>query len=137
MGLTRGLCALGLSPHREVEAQWAGLAIPFFAIVAGHAGYLWAWPLAGAAGPFFPVTMARVSRAFPEKTRALTITLLTSVQLALALAQLAMGRLTDAVGITNAYWTPALVYAAVAAGLWRWRRWEKLRARAAPLASAA
>lgn len=106
MGITRALCFLSLKPRHETFVVTGCLILSSAAFVAGRSGWLWAFPLAGILGPFFPLLLSRVSRNFPVQSRSMTVWILVSVQLGLALAYALMGRLTDMVGISVTYWVP-------------------------------
>lgn len=80
------------------------LFILFFYL--GRQGHLWALPLCGIAGPFFPVVIGRVSQHFPENWRSLAVWMLTANQLALMACHFMMGKLATSYGVSVAYWSP-------------------------------
>lgn len=109
MGATRALCFLSLPPGLELFVLRASLVLSGALFALGHAGHLWAFPLSGVLGPFFPLYMARMSREYPAQSRALTLWVLTSVQLTLVLFQLFLGSFADRVGLATAYWLPLVM----------------------------
>jgi len=107
MGATRALCFLSLPEARERAVMAGSLIAGLTCFTVGQL----AWPplLAGAGlvGPFFPILLARASRAHPEQSRAITLQILTVAQLSVGVAHLGVGALTDAFGISAAYWAAA------------------------------
>ncbi len=106
MGVTRALCFVSLPAALESIVLAGSLFFSGLFFTLGHLGFLWAFPLAGVLGPFFPLLLARVSRSFPEESHNLTIGILTCVQLTLVACHLALGGSTDRLGIDTAYWFP-------------------------------
>lgn len=60
-------------------------------------------PGAGLVGPFFPLFMAQVSKIYPSTWRQMTIWIFASIQFVLGSIHLAVGNLTDFLGIRTAF----------------------------------
>lgn len=67
---------------------------------------LLAFPAAGMIGPFFPMMLAHVSTVFHERWQQLTVIILTSMQIALAVSHVTVGALFDKLGPRLAYFVP-------------------------------
>lgn len=106
MGLTRAVCFVSLKPRQEVWFLWGSLLLGAGFFSLGRAGWLWGFSLTGVLGPFFPLFLARVSRAFPKDSSALTLAIISGMQVMLAIFHLSIGNVSDRVGITLAYWMP-------------------------------
>ena len=106
MALSRLVCVLFLRPRHETLVLVGCLFVSGLAFTMGHAGWLPGFALAGVMGPFFPLFMARISRAFESQLTRLTIWSLATVQGSLALSHFVVGAFTDAVGIQNSYQAP-------------------------------
>jgi MFS family permease len=114
MALTRLLCFFSIKPENERWILGLCLVLSMGGITLGLSGFLWGFSLAGALGPYFPLFLARVGRTFPTEARPLTLWILTSMQLTLALFHISIGKLTDSLGIQSAYWlSPGLLLAAL------------------------
>lgn len=70
---------------------------------------LWIFPAAGIIGPFFPMMLAYVSSVFEENWQNLTVIILTSMQVALALSHIVVGNLFDTLGPQLAYLIPPVL----------------------------
>ncbi|MBI4403132.1 MAG: MFS transporter [Deltaproteobacteria bacterium] len=103
MALSRAGCIWVLKAHHEIVVVWGALILTVVFFLLGLLGHLWAFPLCGILGPFFPVFLAWTSRLYPEQSRSLTLWILTSVQLTLALANILIGKLTDQFGVAPTY----------------------------------
>lgn len=103
IALTRFLCFLWLRPRFEVPVIFACLVLGVTLGVLGQQGHSWALPAMGLVGPFFPITMARVSSQFPEQWQQIMIHVYTGMQTMLALMHLSVGKVADAFGIGSAF----------------------------------
>jgi len=112
MALSRGFCFLSLRPSLEGVILALSLVLALFFFMLGRLGHLWAFPLVGLLGPYFPLYLSRVSRNFPLEAHRLTIWILSSVQLTLACFHLFVGKLTDRLGVEVAYWLPPILLVA-------------------------
>lgn len=106
MAITRLICLFSLPPKWETPVLAGSFLAAVIFFLMGHAGQLWAFTAAGILGPFFPVLLARVSRQYPEEAPTLTLWILTSIQLTLAVFHLVVGRLADVVGVSRSYLLP-------------------------------
>jgi fucose permease len=96
-------CAFFLKPHMEkLILRWA-LLVPVGFFLLGYKGALWAFPLAGLYGPFFPVFLSRVTRFFNASARTLTILIMVGMNAMLGVCSLGLGRLADVLGMRQAY----------------------------------
>jgi MFS family permease len=64
------------------------------------------FPLAGIIGPFFPMMLARVSTIYHQTWQRLTVVILTTMQVALALSHVVLGAVFDELGAQRAYLIP-------------------------------
>jgi fucose permease len=64
------------------------------------------FPLAGIIGPFFPMMLARVSTIYHQTWQRLTVVILTTMQVALALSHVVLGAVFDELGAQHAYLIP-------------------------------
>ncbi len=64
------------------------------------------FPLAGIIGPFFPMMLARVSTIYHDSWQRLTVVILTTMQIALALSHVILGAVFDELGAQHAYLIP-------------------------------
>ncbi|NDE14878.1 MFS transporter [bacterium] len=69
-------------------------------------GLVFLFPLAGIIGPFFPMMLARVSTLYHESWQRLTVVILTTMQVALALSHVILGAVFDELGAQRAYLIP-------------------------------
>jgi fucose permease len=106
MAVTRLICFFSLSSRMETAILWGSLILYCLFFGLGHLGFLWAFPLSGVLGPWFPLLLARVSRDFPGQSRVLTIWILTAMQATLAVSHWIVGKSTDIFGIHNTYYLP-------------------------------
>ena len=126
MAGTRLLCFFGLREFQEKILMVSSLVLSLSFIVLGHWGWLWAFPLAGVLGPYFPILLARVSRAFPREIKPLTIWILTTMQITLGLCHALVGRLADRIGIQQTYLLPILLLTLAILGALLFFRWERI-----------
>jgi MFS family permease len=103
MGLTRFLCFLLVRPQYELMVQVACLLFGALFGILGQQGYSWALPLMGVVGPFFPLTIARISTKFPETWKQMMMNVYVCMQLMLALMHVSVGRVADTLGIGQAF----------------------------------
>jgi MFS family permease len=103
MGATRFLCFLLVRPRYETRIQVGCLALGVIFGVLGQQGQSWALPLMGVLGPFFPLTMARISFKFPHTWKQMMIHVNTGIQFMLALMHVSVGRVADSLGIDQAF----------------------------------
>lgn len=131
MGVTRALCFLSLKPQQEAWFLWGSLIFGAVFFSLGRAGWYWGFALTGVLGPFFPLFLARVTRAFSKDSAALTLAIITAMQVILAVFHLSIGNVSDRLGMSLAYWMPvALIGAAlVALGLYIHAEGVALRSR--------
>jgi fucose permease len=112
MTLTRGLCFLSFQEAQENRLLVGSLVFSLLFFCLGHLGYLWAFPMAGVLGPFFPVFLGRVSRVFHEQAKAVILWSLGMGYLTLSVFHLTVGKLAMKLGMDWAYWLPAVLIAA-------------------------
>jgi len=67
------------------------------------------FPAAGMIGPFFPMMLARVCTIYNKSWQRLTVIILTTMQVALALSHLILGAVFDHLGAQRAYLIPPLL----------------------------
>ncbi len=127
MALSRGLCFLSLRPSLEGIVLGLSLVLALFFFILGRSGHLWAFPLVGLLGPYFPLYLSRISRSFPEEAHRLTVWILSAMQLALGLFHLFVGKLTDKLGVHVAYWLPPVLFVAALGLLLLFFRAERRR----------
>jgi MFS family permease len=127
MCASRGLCFLSLKPTLEVWVISFSLILGSVFFALGLWGHCWAFSLVGIIGPFYPLVLARVTRSFPQQARALTLWILSSVQLTLGAAHMTIGRLTDMIGIETSYRVPFLLFLAALCGFLAYLQWERGR----------
>ena len=77
------------------------------------------FPAAGIIGPFFPMMLARVSVIYNHSWQRLTVVILTTMQLALALSHLVLGAVFDQLGAQRAYLIPPLLLIFAGVGAWK------------------
>jgi fucose permease len=111
MAITRILCFFSMKPQLEIFILIFSLvgAIVFFGV--GYSGSIWAFPLVGLLGPFFPLFLARLGKTFPDSVRSLTLWILASNQLTQACFHFVVGGLADRLGIRTAYGLPFILLA--------------------------
>ncbi len=103
IGLTRFLCFLLVRPKYEATVQVACLVLGALFGILGQQGYSWALPLMGIVGPFFPLTMARISLKFPDTWKPIMLNVYVCIQLMLAFMHVSVGRVADTLGIAQAF----------------------------------
>lgn len=103
MGLTRFLCFLLVRPRFETSVQIGCLTLGAIFGILGHQGFSWALPLMGVVGPFFPLTIARISMKFPHTWKQMMMNVYVCMQLMLALMHVSVGRVADSLGIGQAF----------------------------------
>jgi MFS family permease len=103
MGLTRFLCFLLVRPRYETAVLIACLSLGAIFGILGQQGQSWALPLMGVLGPFFPLTMARISVKFPETWKQMMMNVYVCMQLMLAFMHVSVGRVADSLGIAQAF----------------------------------
>lgn len=124
MGTTRLLCFLTLPPALERVVLAGSLVLSAFFFCLGHLGALWGFSLAGILGPFFPLLLARTTKAFPADAHNLTIAVLAGLQVALVPCHLLLGGVTDRLGIEASYLLSLPLIGITLAGLWLYTRAE-------------
>lgn len=100
---TRFLCFLFLKERFELPLIFACLILGVVLGVLGQQGYSWALPAIGLVGPFFPLSMARISSQFPDQWQQMMIHVYTGMQTMLALMHLSVGKVADSFGIGSAF----------------------------------
>ncbi len=108
MGLSRLGCFFFSSPKIEKALLFLSLLVPVAAFVLGWRGWIWAFPLAGLCGPFFPLFLARISRSFSEEWQSLTVIVIIFVQLILVASHLILGNTIDWLGPQKAFLLPPM-----------------------------
>lgn len=103
MGLTRFLCFLLVRPRYETQVLLGCLFLGVSFAILGQQGHSWALPLVGVVGPFFPLTMARISVQFPQTWKQMMIYVYVCIQSMLALMHVSVGRVADSLGIDKAF----------------------------------
>jgi fucose permease len=76
------------------------------------------FPAAGMIGPFFPMMLARVCTIYNKSWQRLTVIILTTMQVALALSHLILGAVFDHLGAQRAYLIPPLLLLIAGVGAW-------------------
>ncbi len=109
MTLTRALCFLSFKEEQESKLLIGCLLMSLMFFCLGHAGFLWAFPLAGVLGPFFPLFLGRVSRVFSGQSKVVTLWILGMGQLTLAISHWGVGKIATGLGIERAYWLPGIL----------------------------
>lgn len=107
IAITRALCFLVRSHKTEERLMWGSLVASLCCFSLGLAGFETGFALAGILGPFFPLMMARMSRAIPEQAESVSIRIMAGMQLTLAICNLSAGSLIDAIGAGKTYFLPA------------------------------
>lgn len=103
IGLTRFLCFLLVRPRYETLVLISCLTLGAFFGVLGQQGHSWALPLMGIVGPFFPLSMARISIRFPSTWKQMMMNVYVCMQLMLAFMHVSVGRVADTLGIAKAF----------------------------------
>jgi MFS family permease len=103
IGLTRFLCFLLVRPRYETLVLVGCLTLGALFGILGQRGHSWALPLMGIVGPFFPLTMARISIKFPSTWKRMMMNVYVCIQLMLALMHISVGRVADTLGIGTAF----------------------------------
>ena len=80
------------------------------------------FPAAGMIGPFFPMMLARVCTIYNKSWQRLTVIILTTMQVALALSHLILGAVFDHLGAQRAYLIPPLLLLIAGVGAWAFLR---------------
>lgn len=80
------------------------------------------FPAAGIIGPFFPMMLARVSVIYNHSWQRLTVVILTTMQVALALSHLVLGTIFDQLGAQRAYLIPPVLLIFAGVGAWKFLR---------------
>ena len=112
MAITRLLCFLFLPSGWELRVMVISVLLGIAVFCAGIALKNPAFiALVGIIGPFFPLYIARISQKFPKQQRSMTIYVLSFMQLSLACAQLFLGKLSNEIGIKNAFLMPPILMA--------------------------
>lgn len=109
MTLTRALCFLSFQEEQENKLLVGCLVASVVFFILGHLGYLWAFPLGGVLGPFFPLFLGRVSRVFHKQSKTITLWILGMGYATLAVFHLTVGKLAMRLGMERAYWLPGLL----------------------------
>ncbi len=107
----RFACFLWLKPQWESRVMVGSLILSILFFIVGFSGQIWAFPLAGILGPFYPLFFAQLSRDYPETVASLMFLIFATNQIVLGIAHLAMGRLADVYGIGSAYGMAAILLA--------------------------
>ncbi len=108
IAITRGLCFVLHSRKAEKTLMWGSLTASLIFFSFGMAGNSICFPLAGVIGPFFPLMLSRMSHCIPEQAEAVSIRVMASMQLTLAVCNLSTGTLVDMIGAQRTYYLPAL-----------------------------
>ncbi|MBY0371625.1 MFS transporter [bacterium] len=103
MTLSRLACMLVQEDATERAVILVGLLAALGSLAAGFAGFIWALPLAGLVGPFFPLILARLTRYFPREAPTLTFRVLLGGQATVAACHFGVGWLATNIGATAAY----------------------------------
>lgn len=109
MTLSRGVCFFSLKEQTEKKMLFGCLFVAGASLVFGYAGWLWGFVLAGAWGPFFPIFLSHCSKKFLNHSRAFTLWVLASSQLAIGGLNLIMGKVSDRLGLGVAYQIPVFL----------------------------
>jgi fucose permease len=118
MTLTRLAAAVLGTPRRTSWLLRVALAVPIVALVAPRFGApAWLVAAAGACGPFYPLLLARVGGAAPQRARLFTVTMIGSCNVMLVASHVGLGGVAERLGMSRAYWLPAICLVAAAAGL--------------------
>jgi fucose permease len=118
-------CVAFVRPERERGVLVVALAVPIAAYAVGRLTPLHeAFALMGLFGAFYPVFLARISRAFPDKWRTVTIWSIIGMNVTMAGGNLAIGRIADAAGMSPAFLVPPALLLTALAMLGLYLRWE-------------
>ena len=109
MTLTRALCFLSFQERQENKLLLGCLIASLALFVLGHLGPVWAFPLGGVLGPFFPLFLGRVSRVFHQQSKTITLWIFGMGYVTLAVFHLTVGKLAMSLGMERAYWLPGLL----------------------------
>ena len=103
LAVTRLLSFVFVRPRWERWIIYGSLLGGVIGLSLGQQGILIGFVLAAAVGPFFPLFMAEVSRQFPKVWRQIAIWIFVSIQSSLGMVHLSTGRLSDWLGIHQAF----------------------------------
>ncbi len=103
LALTRFLCFAFLKPRWEHKVIWVSLLAATIFALLGQQGHSWALSAIGVLGPFFPLAISRMSLRFPDSWQRMTIYVYSGIQTMLALMHLTVGRLADALDMSQAF----------------------------------
>jgi fucose permease len=115
IAITRALCFLVHSSKVEKVLMWGSMLCSLIFFCVGLLGFPICFALAGLLGPFFPLMLARMTRAIPEQAESVSIRVMAGMQLTLAVCNLSAGALIDRIGAERTYVLPALFMAATIA----------------------
>ena len=108
---SRLLSFLLVRPQWERLVICAALLAGILGLLLGQQGVLFGFVIAACVGPFFPLFMAEVSRQFPTVWRQIAIWIFVSIQSSLGLVHLSTGKLSDWLGIDQAFLLAPLLLA--------------------------
>lgn len=107
---TRILASFIATPARETPLLYASLGASTLFFVLGLSGHLWGFVLAGVLGPFYPIMMARTNQRYAHIARRITVIIMVTVQVALAINHRSIGAVSDHAGIAVAYRLPIFAF---------------------------
>jgi fucose permease len=111
MASCRVFCFFFVKEPMEIPLLWFSIVVPATIILLSQSmGWYLLMPLMGFVGPFFPLFLGQLTRAFPEEWRALTIWIMVSLQLSLAMAHLLLGQIVNRFGVQFTYWIPLVSF---------------------------
>ena len=106
LALSRFSCFLFVRQSWEKPVLLASLALAIISSILGQQGYSWALPAIGLLGPFYPLSMARVSLQFPATWKQMTLIIYATIQSTLALMHMTVGNLADHFSMKIAFLLP-------------------------------
>ncbi len=109
---TRILAALFAKTSYQTYLLYLSLCLAGILFSLGLNGYLWGFAASGILGPFYPLMMARTNQQYATISRRVTIALMITAQLSLALFHSIVGIISDQAGISVAYRLPVLAFIA-------------------------
>lgn len=106
MMATRLFTFFSLKPKFERPILFSSLLLSVLFLALGLKGGIWAFPLVGVFGPFFPLLLSRVTHLFRAQGKAITLWIIGINAVFIVVSHRFVGVLADRVGLSQAYWTP-------------------------------
>ena len=109
MAVSRTLTFFVRKPILQTLLMTGCLGVALAAFCIGLSGQLWALPALGLLGPFYPLFMARLTRAFPSTWQKMTLWSIISMQVALLGSHWLIGEAVTRYGASVAFTFPAIM----------------------------